>query len=122
MAFFEDLTPYTYFHPEEERANTLNVGWLQFGHPFPVGQSSPEFCVQLELLCRNRVKRTRGFQCCGFCESGENHRSSAEIRVAIRNRVFAAPELIHHYVVAHDYLPPAEFIEAVLASADPLED
>jgi hypothetical protein len=26
MAFFEDLTPYTYFHPEEEPPGTVNVG------------------------------------------------------------------------------------------------
>lgn len=122
MAFFEDLTPYTYCHPEEEPVNTLNVGWLEFGHPFQVGETSAEFRVKLGILCQNRVKKMRGFQTCGFCESGDNHRSSAEIRVAIRDRVFAAPELIHHYVVAHDYLPPAEFIEAVLASSDPMEN
>lgn len=29
---------------------------------------------------------------------------------------YAAPELIAHYVEAHDYLPPTEFIEAVLSS------
>ena len=117
MAFFKDMTPYTYHHPEEEQANTLNVGWLESGCPFPIGATSESFHQALAMICRNRMNRMRGFQSCGFCKS-ESHRSSAEIRVAIRDRVFAAPELIHHYVVAHNYLPPDEFIEAVLAAAD----
>jgi hypothetical protein len=29
--------------------------------------------------------------------------------------VFAAPSLVYHYVAAHDYRPPDEFIAAVLA-------
>lgn len=29
---------------------------------------------------------------------------------------YAAPELIAHYVEAHDYQPPADFTEAVLSS------
>ncbi|WP_457757930.1 DUF7919 family protein [Streptomyces rubiginosohelvolus] len=29
---------------------------------------------------------------------------------------YAAPELVAHYVEAHGYLPPIEFMEAVLSS------
>jgi hypothetical protein len=28
MAYFEDLSPYAYLHPEEERPGTVNIGWL----------------------------------------------------------------------------------------------
>ncbi len=34
-------------------------------------------------------------------------------------KVYAAPSLVHHYVVAHDYRPPDEFIAAVLAWDEP---
>jgi len=38
----------------------------------------------------------------------------AEIRVLGRNdRVFAAPNLIYHYVTAHGYRPPDEFLGAL---------
>lgn len=29
--------------------------------------------------------------------------------------MYAAPSLVHHYVVAHGYKPPEEFIAAVMA-------
>jgi CheY-like chemotaxis protein len=37
------------------------------------------------------------------------------MRVAGNGKVYAAPWLVHHYVVAHNYRPPDEFIAAVLA-------
>jgi hypothetical protein len=42
---------------------------------------------------------------------------SGEIRVPGDRKVYAAPILIHHYVEAHGYKPPEEFIEAVIQSA-----
>lgn len=40
---------------------------------------------------------------------------SAEIRVKAKDgRIYAAPNLIYHYVAEHDYDPPKEFIEALL--------
>ena len=40
---------------------------------------------------------------------------SAEIRVISKNdKIYASPNLIFHYIVNHQYLPPPEFIDAVL--------
>lgn len=45
---------------------------------------------------------------------------SAEIWVPGREGcIYAAPTLIVHYVEAHEYLPPPEFIEAVLRDPPP---
>jgi hypothetical protein len=67
------------------------------------------------------VKQTRGRYECDFCTGKEKPGSSAEVRVPGKNgRVYAAPHMIHHYVVAHGYLPPEEFIQAVLACDDAL--
>ena len=65
-----------------------------------------------------RVKQTRGIAVCPFCEGQEleRPRGSAEIRVIGEARKYAAPELVYHYVVVHDYQPPTEFITAVLSS------
>jgi hypothetical protein len=115
MAFFEDLTPYTYFHPEEEAPGTVNVGWLESDRPFPTGRTGEEFRARLGRLCERRVKQTRGRHLCPFCTGRDRPGSSAEMRVAGTDRVYAAPSLVHHYVVAHGYRPPAEFVAAVLA-------
>lgn len=114
MTYFEDLTPYTYLQPEDEEPNTVNIGWLDPAHDFPTGVTTEEFQAKLELLCMRQVKRTRGFLHCPFCQGLE--RSSSEMRVAHGGKVYAAPSLVHHYVVAHAYRPPDEFIAAVLAS------
>src|SRR5438034_4414453 len=105
MTYFEDLTPYTYFHPDEEQPGTVNVGWLDSRHPFPTGETSAEFRARLLGLCRRRVKRTRGAHRCEFCKGRDKPHSSAEIRVAGDGRVYAAPELVYHYVAAHAYRP-----------------
>lgn len=114
MSYFEDLTPYCYFHPEEEAAGTVNIGWLDSRHPFPTGETSEEFRAKLQRLCQNRVKQTRGFYSCDFCKGRDKPHSSAEMRVSKRGRVYAAPEMVHHYVAVHHYLPPEEFVQAVL--------
>jgi hypothetical protein len=114
VTFFDDLTPYTYLHPEEEQPGTVNVGWLDRWHPFPVGETSAEFRARLQQLCLRRVKRTRGFHACDFCKGRARPHGSAEVRVPGAGRVYAAPELVYHYVAAHGYKPPGEFIAAVL--------
>jgi len=44
---------------------------------------------------------------------------NGEIRVAgLNGLVYVAPVLIVHYVQVHSYLPPAEFIRAVVSVDD----
>jgi hypothetical protein len=114
MSFFPDLTPYTYLHSDEPGA--VNVGWLDAEHPYPTGRTSNAFRAKLAKLCERPVQQTRGFHQCPFCKGPDRPLSSAEMRVAGGDRVYAAPLLVHHYVVAHDYRPPDEFIAAVLAA------
>ncbi len=44
---------------------------------------------------------------------------SAEIRVLGKELVFAAPNLVHHYVAVHHYRPPDVFVEAALSGPRP---
>ena len=115
MTFFEDLTPYTYFHSEEEKPDTVNIGWLDRVHGFPTGPTSVAFRDNLQRLCELRVNQTRGFVSCAFCQGPDRPKSSEEMRVSGQGRVYAAPSMVHHYVVVHNYCPPEEFIAAVLA-------
>ena len=125
MAYFADLTPYSYLHAQRSRL-LLNVGWLGGGHAFPTALPSDEVLSALFTACKTRVNLTRGFHACSLCRSpgyptkadweGEVLQlGSAEIRVAHKNGLtFAAPNLIFHYVKEHHYLPPPIFLEALL--------
>src|SRR6476620_8998872 len=95
VSFFEDLTPYSYFHPEEELPDTVNIGWLEAGHPFPTGPTSKKFRTKLERLCQRRLKRTRGRYECEFCTGQDRTTSSSEMRVIGNDRVYAAPSMVH---------------------------
>ena len=51
------------------------------------------------------------------CERGQQRPGRLEIEIRVRGderTVYAAPTLIVHYVEAHRYRPPEEFIAAVL--------
>jgi hypothetical protein len=105
------------------------VGWLEDGMSYPVGVIEPEAVRRLRDLCREGVNRTRGFHRCTLCgdyelatgplivesESGPFPVGSAEVRVRSPTGVrYSAPDMIIHYVEAHQYRPPDDFIAAVL--------
>ncbi len=105
----------------------LNVGWLSQGRDFPVGGELPlEFTDRLARLARRHpVNRMRGWQSCPFCEEAypveidvdeeQLPVGDAEIHVSgPGGRVYVAPTLVVHYVAAHGYRPPDEFVMAVL--------
>jgi len=138
VAYFADLTRYAYGHRDEDtirleagrlsyhpRYERLNVGWLDASHPFDRGPVPDGFAdALLDIVDGPHVNEYRGLHDCEFCPPGTGHithprRSEGwlayyEIRVPTGPGVmFAAPALIWHYVTAHDYRPPAEFVEAV---------
>ena len=122
MTYYADLSPYTFFAPED---GVVNVGWLDPSHEFAEGTLDAEIVERLRQLARySRAKQTRGFHRCGFCPGTAEHPSvladgklillgSAEIRVTAADVTYAAPDLVLHYIERHRYSPPAAFIEAV---------
>jgi hypothetical protein len=122
MTYYADMTPYEYF----DEPNTVNIGWLDPPHPFPTGDVTLDFLDRLFALCQLPVKKTRGYHQCQLCTKPEypirvrrgQHDlclGSAEIRVTTADgKRYAAPDLIYHYVTAHNYKPPGEFIRAVM--------
>jgi hypothetical protein len=127
MAWFEDLSPYTYFPGFE---NCLCVGWLNRDHPFPRGPVARAFVNELQRLSKNVVNVTRGFHECQFCTSPSDPVGSLPARPEVLSRdrcgngelhivgetrvTYAAPVLVLHYIAEHQYQPPEEFIQAVL--------
>ncbi|MFG1652140.1 hypothetical protein ACGFIE_19650 [Micromonospora sp. NPDC049275] len=132
MTYFADLTPYTYLERHDEDGHgasdepLLNVGWLDAAHPFPTGAPPDGLLSALTELATVRVRQTRGYHYCEICvrdlgedtrdavRQGAIARESAEFEVRGDGVVYAAPQLLLHYVAAHEYLPPAEFCTAAL--------
>ena len=122
--YYPDFTPYCYSKGIPD-PNVLNIGWLEAPHPFPKKKASEELLDALFEKCLIMVNGTRGWHQCHFCDvptwgvevSRHGKRTSlgdAEIRVEAKDgRVYAAPNLIYHYVSEHDYDPPKEFVEAL---------
>jgi hypothetical protein len=123
--YFSDLSLYKYI-PRTSGPNVLNVGWLDAEHQYSKQRASEELLDALFEKCSRRVNETRGFHPCPFCVSysfgvtasrkGESLTlGSAEVWVEAKDgKIYAAPDLIYHYVAEHDYRPPQEFINALL--------
>ena|GEM_PF-1067174 len=132
MAHYDDLTEYIY-KERFKRQGSLNVGWLALGKNFDQKPASKEFLDKLWRICTVSVARTRGFHFCELCPASDSEviqeltrdgerlvLGTAEIRVfGTGDVIFAAPNLIFHYVSVHHYDPPAEFVAAVLNNPAP---
>ncbi len=128
MSYFNDLSPYTYWGSFKEDQGAVNVGWLEGQCEYPTGPVPDGFVERLGWLDHLCVRATRGYQGCRLDPSAPSCREypvswgdhpglgSAEIRVEAEDgMVYAAPNLIIHYVAVHGYRPPEPFIEAVMA-------
>jgi hypothetical protein len=124
MAHFPDLSDYAYWAAPSSSVREKNVGWLAACVPFAQAPANKELLGLLWSFCKLSVNQTRGFHLCEFCSAGSptaaEHEGeslllgSAEIRVFARSGdVFAAPNLIFHYVAAHSYRPPECFLAAL---------
>lgn len=101
----------------------VNIGWLDAAHVYAqhdaaVMKCPEKFCMTLEQLCiSSRYHQWRNLPICQLCrEQVHSIALPAEIRVEGDGIVFAAPNLVHHHVIAHNYRPPDEFVSAVCRS------
>jgi hypothetical protein len=133
MTTFPDLTPYNSDLDKQIGVTPLAVGFLPRGQPFPTGKSSVEFLEKLLRFCLpdHTVAKSRMINRCAI---GDNcprilppvlyddvsvYFGSSEIRVIGEEDIYAAPTLIYHYVLAHNYRPPNLFVAAVLSGPQP---
>lgn len=128
MSEYFDLSEYTYRKNEK---NTLNIGWLE-KKDFTKGKVSQDFLENLFEYIKCPIHMTRGIyhnlkldnenDTFTACYQGyEILLGSAEIRVIdVDNKtIYASPDLILHYIINHNYLPPDNFIRAVNNGAKP---
>lgn len=129
--YFEDLTKYHYMAEED----SFNIGWLETGHLFHQGSVPEEFMDRLWAYLRYPVHVCRGFHVCDLCKEHHTNVSVVEYKGQKREvgyyeirvwgkdgSVYAAPSLIVHYILQHQYQPPQKFIDAVLDSENIASD
>lgn len=126
----EDLTPYAACDDAEAIGLTpLGVGWLDRRRPFATGAAPAgllerllPFCEEPAVVCPFVTQ-----QPCPLCgqritldlAGRQLPLGQAELRVIGAEDVYAAPTLIYHFIEAHRYRPPAEFVQAVLHGPPP---
>jgi hypothetical protein len=124
MAYFPDLSQYRYVN-YRPGVPELNVGWLSAAMEFGKKKATDALLDRVWNYCALSFEETRGRHVCEFCPEDTSrvaerlgqrlHLGSAEIRVLSRSgEIYAAPNLIYHYMLAHDYDPPEAFVDALL--------
>lgn len=111
--WFEDLTQCNYF---AEFFPTIAIGWLENGKPFVTGETSKEIVERIHTYNKTSgmYYRFLGYHECDFCDYINIELGATTILIFYKEKVYACPALIIHYIEKHQYRPPDEFIEAVL--------
>jgi hypothetical protein len=133
---YEDLSFYSHYI-RGSAIEVKNIGWLDQSHPFLKKEINNDFVEKLKKAILNTYKgsyscdivvdKLRGSYACPVCgehglriSNGQESfpLGSAELWIPdnkVKGHYFATFDLIIHYVEDHDYCPPQEFIDAVLA-------
>jgi hypothetical protein len=121
MSFFPDLGRASLVaRGEHVRA----VGWLHPGHPYTRGKVAAEFLARLKEFIRRQSLSGNHFCFPGFggyytCEFCGNAGGIGNLGLPRDDILFVFPEMIVHYIEAHEYKPPDEFITALMRSPFP---
>jgi len=122
--YYKDMSKYN-----NTSAEVYNIGWLDSNHLYEKGPTTLIFKDKLKAIFkRERMNLVRGRHYCQLCDEpkkivylemqdGKSHMLGiSEIWVPNKffTKTFSAPDLILHYVDYHHYLPPQEFIDAVI--------
>jgi hypothetical protein len=127
--FFRDLTAYEYQVPRKA-PNVLMIGWLDDNTEFERAEADAPFLNALRSLYpRHQVNKMRGYHKCQLCHTTKNKGvmeasidgdlGSAELWIpsSDKSAIFAAPDMIIHYIETHQYSPPTSYKQAVIQAA-----
>lgn len=123
---YPDLSPYTY-RPRQAIRPTENVGWLDEKCDFPTGTVDEYLLPVIWECCMRRVAVRRGCATCRLCNNNISvtyerqtlRLGTGEIRIFGESAVYAAPDLLFHYIQYHKYQPPEVFVKAALGQPMP---
>ena len=130
MAYYQDFSKYDIFPAWDM---LVAVGWISPLHSFSTGAVASDVVSKLsELLVDPIQPRFHLFMLgrhhCLYCPetipvAKAEVVNGVKLSIGRNNlfvpaagkRVFVAPSMIIHYIIAHNYCPPQEFLEAVLS-------
>ena len=125
MSYFEDLSPWQFAGVTHDALKA--VGWLDAGKRYSKGAVTSQFFeALLQLLVQPwQPVVAAGRHGCSLCRfsggPGQITFGGATVTIGASNVyvpgdgvIYVAPSLVVHYVDAHEYQPPIEFMEAVL--------
>lgn len=119
MSYIPDLEGRKWWHVADfaynkslpENFDAVMVGWIG-DKILSKGHVSVETMRKLEWAYDNRVidQAWLGEHECEICA---NHTDRGEILIIDGKNMYVAPRMIVHYIKAHSYRPPKEFLSAV---------
>lgn len=115
--YFPDL----YIEERPYGVKAIKVGWLDTGKPYSKYNEADEEMLANLILKLEEIGPTiytKGYHYCPFCRK-ETSSTQYVIRLKDDKTFYDAPQMITHYIVEHQYLPPQEFIDAVMKYKKP---
>lgn len=111
--WYEDLSKCGYF---DDYFPTIAVGFLENGKPFSKGETSVKILEKIYEFNKTSgmYHRFLGYHLCDFCDYVNVELGATTIWLAYKDKIYVFPMLITHYIESHSYLPPPEFMEAIL--------
>jgi hypothetical protein len=124
MSYFPDMGTNTMIGTGD---HIRAVGWLSAEHALTQGEVPAEFLARLKEFAARWDASTTALgwpvamemHCCELCD---DFMAAGNFGVPGGGLLFVAPEMLPHYVEAHRYRPPDEFIAAVIQSPLPGSD
>ena len=130
MAYHPDLSPYE-IHWLPKTFTSLAVGWLDDAHVYATGAVDQAVVDKLWAFCLAPMQKFRGYHPCQFCahplfpiqaRHGQMRLSLGSTILVVLGKhdsLYVIPDLIYHYIVEHNYLPPQEFLDVLRESPAP---
>ena len=86
---------------------------------FPIGDTDRDTFERLRELLKDPWEPcvSVGWHECELCQF-EGERGVSNLFVPGNGVIYVAPALITHYINSHKYLPPSEFIDAIMRCPD----
>jgi hypothetical protein len=103
------------------------IGWLSTSHEFPKGDLPRHIVDRIESFCDLWGEGlsslgwpiAMGPHTCEFCL---DYHATGNCGAPAGDLLYVFPEMLHHYVCGHRYLPPPAFLEALMACPLPGTD
>jgi hypothetical protein len=96
------------------------IGWLDGDYPYPIcGRLAAGLTARLHAFAGDwstsaKLLGLQTFLGCHTCEFCSEAIGFGCFGIPAGDILFVAPDMVGHYVAVHRYMPPEEFVEAVL--------